>query len=362
MRILMFNWRDINNPAAGGAEVLTHEHMKRWAKAGHKCYLVTSAFPNCKNIEKIEGYTVYRSGNRFSVYWDAYKLYKRYFEGKVDLVIDQINTIPFFTPLYVKEKKMSFFHQTCKEIWFYEVKFPFSLFGYLAESLYLRLYKNYPSMVLSTSTKQDLLNLNFKHIFIIPAGINFKPISRIRKKEKNMLIYVGRLKKSKRIHHIIKALFFVKQKIPDIKLYIMGSGDNKYNECLVKLTKKYDLQKNIDFLGYRNFEKRNELMGKAESILMASIREGWGLTITEANAMGTPAIGYNAPGLRDSIKNGLTGLLSKDNPQALADKISEFLTNKNLKKKLTKNCLNDSHNYSWDKSAKESLNILEMVR
>lgn len=359
MRILVMNWRDIRNPAHGGAEVFTHEHMKRWAKAGHECYLITSAFPGCKYIEKIDGCTIYRSGNKFTVYWNAYKLYKKYFKGKIDLVIDEINTIPFFTPFYVKEKKMSLIHQLCREIWFYETVFPFSLVGYLAEPLYLQLYKKYPSMVVSPSTKKDVEKYGFRDISIIPEGIDFKPLSKIPKKEKNTMIYVGRLKKSKRVHHIIKALKLVKVKIPDIKLWIVGNGDPHYKEYLYKILEKYQLSNNVRFFGYINFDERNNLMSKAETIVVTSVKEGWGLIVLEANSMGTPAIVYNVDGVKDAVKNKETGLIVADsNPKYLAEIAIEFLHNTNLKSKLSQNALEYSRKFSWDKSAKESLKVL----
>jgi glycosyltransferase involved in cell wall biosynthesis len=354
----MFNWRDIKNPAHGGAEIVTHEHMKRWVKAGHECYLITSAFPNCKNIEEIDGYKVYRAGNRLSVYWNAYKLYKKHFEGKIDLVIDQINTIPFFTPLYVKEKKMTLIHQLCREIWFYETKFPFSLIGYLAEPLYLRLYKKYPSMVVSESTKKDLIKYGFKNISIIPEGINFEPLDKIPKKERNTIIYVGRLKKSKRVHHIIEALKSVKEKIPLIKLWVVGNGDLHYKKYLEKLIKNNNLENNVKFFGYLDFVERNKLMGKAEAILVTSVKEGYGLIVPEANALGTPAIVYDVDGLRDAVKHEKTGIVVSPNTNHLSKTIVNYLQNKELRNKLSKNALSYSKEFNWDKSARESLKVI----
>ncbi|MEK6983479.1 MAG: glycosyltransferase family 4 protein [Nanoarchaeota archaeon] len=360
MKILVMNWRDIKNPAHGGAEIVTHEHMKRWVKAGHECYLIASAFPSCKKIEEIEGYTIYRGGNRFTVYWNAYKIYKKYFKGKVDFVIDEINTIPFFTPFYVKEKKMTLIHQLCREIWFYETIFPFSLIGYLAEPLYLRLYKKYSSMVVSESTKNDLIIYGFKNISIIPEGINFKPLEKVPKKEKNTLIYVGRLKKSKRVHHIIEALKSVKEKIPSVKLWIVGNGDLPYKKYLEKLIKKNNLENNVKFLGYLGFIERNKLMGKAEAIIVTSVKEGWGLIVPEANAFGTPAIVYDVDGLMDAVRHNETGLIAKkNNPESLAEVIVDFLKNPKLKSKLSKNALEYSREFSWDKSAEESLMVIE---
>jgi len=353
----MLSWRDIKNPEHGGAEVVTHEHMKRWVKKGHKCTLFTSAFSDCKREEIIEGYNVIRAGNKYSVYYQAWRYYKKHFEGKFDLVIDQINTIPFFTPFYVKEKKIVLIHQLAKEFWFYETKFPINLLGYLIEPLYLKFYKNLLTMTVSNSTKQDLLSLGFSNIKIIPEGIDFKPLAKVPKKEKEpALIFVGRLKKVKRPHHAIKAFKLVKKEIPNVKLWIVGDG--YFKKKLKKLT-----YKGIKFFGHISKKEKLELMKKAHAIIVPGLREGWGLIVTEANAMGTPAVGYNIHGLRDSIKDYKTGLLTKkNNPEELSKKILELLNNNVLKEELSKNALSWSKKFSWDNSAKESLRILERLK
>jgi len=361
VNILMLNWRDIKNPLHGGAEVVTHEHMKRWVKAGHSCTLFASAFPGCLKEEEIEGYKVVRGGNRYSVYYQAYRHYKEN-RGNFDLVIDQVNTIPFFTPLYVKDAKiMSFFHQLCREIWFYEMSFPFSLVGYVLEPLYLRLYRKYPSIAVSESTRKDLLRYGIRNVSVIPEGINFEPLKKVGQKEKNSLIYVGRLKKSKRVHHILRALALVTKKIPDAKLYVVGEGDEKYKNYLKKLVKRNNLKNNVKFTGYIDFIERNKLMSRAEAIIVASVKEGWGLIATEANALGTAAIVYDVDGLRDSVRNNVTGLVVEPDPDHLSEAIVGYLQDNELKRRLSKNALEDSRRFDWDKSAMESLRSLQAI-
>lgn len=362
MKILVMNWRDIKNPSHGGAEVFTHEHLKRWVRAGHNCFLITSAFPGCTEREEIDGYTVYRSGTKFSVYWHAYKLYKKYFKQRVDLVIDEINTIPFFTPLYVKERKMTLIHQLCREIWFYEAPFPCSLIGYLLEPLYLQLYRNYPSMVLSESTKHDVQRMGFTYVRVLSEGINFKPVDTVPKKEKNVLVYVGRLKKSKRVHHIIKALMFIKEKIPSVQLWIVGDGDESYKHTLHNLIKRYNLTNQVTFFGYVTPTERNKLMSKAEAILVTSVKEGYGLIVPEANACGTPAIVYDVDGLRDAVHDNTTGLIVlQNNPSFLSETIIRFLSDKKLRSQLSYNALASSKTFTWDKSAQQSLKAIRGV-
>jgi len=267
-------------------------------------------------------------------------------------VLDQVNTIPFFTPLYYKGRKIAFFHQLCEKIWFYEMKFPLSLLGYISEKLYLRLYRRIPSLVVSASTKKNLESYGFSEVFIMKDCIDFKPLDKVPLKE-DSLIYVGRLKKSKRVHDIIKAFSIVNKEI-SCKLHIVGKGDKSYEKGLKG-------GKSITFHGFLPKEKRNELMSKAKAILVASVKEGWGLIVVEANAMGTPAIVYDVDGLRDSVKDGETGIVTKESPEAMAKAIISFLKDKELQERLSINALEYSRGFDWDESASEVLRWVEGV-
>ncbi|RLA93067.1 MAG: glycosyltransferase family 1 protein [Deltaproteobacteria bacterium] len=358
----MYMWRDIKNPTAGGAGRTTHELCKRWAQKGHKVTVFTSAFPRGKEKEVIDGYEIVRKGSLLTHYFYAYVYYKRYFKGQYDVVIDQINTIPYFSPLYVRDANIVvFIHQLCREIWFYESRFPISLFGYLMEPLYLRLYKKYPTITVSESTRKDLSDLGFSNVIISYNSAVASLYKPTEKKEKYpTILFVGRLKKAKRPDHLIKAVHLIKKDIPNIKLWIVGEGD--FKGALVKLTKKYHLEDNVVFWGLVSTERKSELMQKAHCICVTSVREGWGLIVTEANAMGTPAIVYNVPGLRDSVKEGINGLITpKNTPQSLAITLTNFFRDENLMNKLSLNARRDALNYSWDKSANVCLRFIGEV-
>lgn len=356
MKILIYNWRDIKNPEAGGAEVFTHENAKRWVKAGNEVIQFSASFPRAMNEETVDGVRIVRDGNRITVYSKAREYYKKYFsKEKFDIVIDEINTIPFFTPDFVKEKKVALIHQLAREFWFHETPFPAALLGrYFLENRWLSKYRNIPTMAVSNSTKQDLINLGFTNVSIVPEGIRFKPLKKVPRKENKTLIFVGRLKKAKKPQDAIKAFSIVRKKIPSAKLWIAGSG--YYRDKLEKIAGK-----NVRFFGKVSEKRKLELMRKANAILVPGIREGWGLIVTEANACGTPAIAYNVPGLRDSVEDGNNGLLVSPNPKNMAEAIIRFLSDKNLQEMLSENALTHSRQFSWDNSAKETLNFLEKV-
>jgi glycosyltransferase involved in cell wall biosynthesis len=362
MKILIYNWRDIKNPKAGGAEVLTHELAKGWVDSGHEVTYFSSSFKGAKKREKIDGIDIIRAGNAISVYWQGYIYYKKEFKGKFDLIIDEINTIPFFTCLYARQKIVVHINQLAKEVWFYESIFPVSLIGYLLEPLFLKLYKKDDVITISQSTKTDLIDLGFKEdkINIIPMGIEFEPLKEIPNKEAEpTLIYVGRLKKSKRVHHIIKAYKEAKQQISGLRLWIVGNGDRSYKDYLYNLAQDEGA---IEF--FHNLDNQDKLrrMSLAHLIVVTSAREGWGLIVTEANAMGTPALTYDVPGLRDSNKNKKTGIVPlENNPRCLSHEMVRFFKDKVLMEKLSKAALEDSRKYSWDRTVKESLEVVEDI-
>ena len=149
MKILWFTWEDRKNPLAGGAELVNEELAKRLAKDGHGIIFLVAGFKGCKKEEIINGYKVMRLGNRWTVYWQAFWYYQKNLKNWADLVIDEVNTIPFFAKFYVKEKNILFIHQLCRQIWFYEMFFPLNLIGYLLEPIYLWLLNDRPVITIS---------------------------------------------------------------------------------------------------------------------------------------------------------------------------------------------------------------------
>jgi len=362
-KILILNWRDIKNPKSGGAEIVTFELAKNWVKQGIYVAVFSAAFPGSKKEEEIDGVKIFRKGRAWSVHFWAWCFYKKYLQGKFNIVIDEINTIPFFTPLYVlPEKKLAFIHQLAREVWWYEFPFPLNIIGYLLEPLYLKIYKKTPIITVSESSKESLRKIGLKKIQVIKEGVNFSPIDKLSQKEnKPTFIYLGRINKSKRIEHIIEAIKIARQKFPEIKLDIVGRSQPNYQKKLLKKIKKLELDKNIDFWGYVDEEDKKRLLARAWALLMTSVREGWGLVINEANALGTPAIVYNVPGLRDSVNNNLNGLIIENpNPLNLANTLSHFIKDINLRERLIRNALKQKR-ITWIEVSEQALKIIRNI-
>jgi len=358
LKVLVFNWRCWLNPKMGGAEVFTREVLKRWAETGHDITLFASKFDGCNDEEMVDGVRIIRQGGKFSVYWKAKKLYTEHFsKERYDVVIDEINTRPFLTPKFVKngESIIALIHQLAREYWFYETAFPMNLLGYhFFEERWLKNYAKILTVTVSDSTKKDLVDLGFERVFVVGEGLNFEPLERLGEKEDYpVIVYAGRLKKAKRPDHAIKAFKIVKRNIPDAELWIIGDGYLK--DKLTRIACE-----GVKFFGSLSNEDRRDLIKKAWVLVNPSVREGFGLNVIEADALGVPCVAYDVAGLRDSVIDGETGLLARPGDvEALAKTVANVLTDENLRFKLSKKALSHSKSFSWDNVADGFMKIIE---
>jgi glycosyltransferase involved in cell wall biosynthesis len=360
LKILIFNWKCWLNPEMGGAEVFTREVFKRWAAAGHKVTMFTSNFRSGKAHEVADGIDIVRSGGRYSVYWKAKEYYSKFFSREdYDIIIDEINTRPFLTPKFVKngEKIIALIHQLAREYWFYETPFPINYFGYhFFEERWLRNYTKIPTVTVSDSSRKDLADLGFEKVFVVGEGLNFEPLKKVGEKATcPVIVFAGRLKRAKKPDHVIEAFKIVKEEIPKAELWIIGDGYLK--DKLKKIAPE-----GVRFFGKVSNEERRELIEKAWVLVNPSVREGFGLNIIEANALGVPAIAYNVAGLKDSIVDGKTGLLVKyDDVGALARAVIQVLEADDLRIRLSEEALTYSEGFSWDKVADEFMKVVRTI-
>jgi len=364
MKILWLTWKDRKNPLAGGAEVVNEELAKRLVKDGHEVIFLVGGFENCQKEETTYGYKIVRLGNKWSIYWQAYKYYKNNLIGWADLVIDEVNTVPFFAKFYAKEKNILFVHQLCREIWFYQMFFPLNVIGYILEPIYLWLLRDRRVITVSESTKNDLMGFGFRkeNISIISEGIEVEPVNNLNeivKFEKPTMLALGAIKAMKRTHHIIKAFEIAKNDVGGLQLIVAGVAEGRYGGKVLEMMKRSKYKDSIEYLGKVSKEKKIELMQKAHLLCVASVKEGWGLVVTEANSQGTPTVVYNVDGLRDAVKNNQTGLIcDKNTPENLSDKIVAILKNSEFYKILQKNSWEWSKNINFENSYKQFIKLL----
>ena len=359
MRILMLSWRCPRNPRAGGAEVLTYEVARRLVARGHSVEWFSASFPGASASEDVGGVRVLRAGRQWTVHLRAFFRYRRSIRAHFDVVIDEINTIPFFTPFWAGIPVYALIFQLARDVWWYESKFPFNAVGFNLEQLYLKVYSQLPVVTISESTKQDLEELGFEgSIAIMPIGVDRAVGGAKPKAKEPTFIYVGRLAPSKRVDHIVRAFGSYVFRTNCGQLWLVGGGGREpYEQSLAALAIQLGVADRVSFMGRVADDLRDDLMSRAHVLVMASVREGWGLTVTEANSCGTPAIVYDVPGLRDSVRNGVTGLVTRATPSGLADAMVQVTQNDELYERLRRQAFEWSQSFSFDASA----DLLEQV-
>lgn len=332
MNIVWFSWKDIHHPQAGGAESVGYQVMKRLVRDGHSVTLITTSYKDARPDDVIDGIRVHRTGNRFTVYLGAFLYYRSHLRGSVDLCIDEMNTIPFGAAFYSRTKSVLLAHQLAREVWFYQMVWPLSWVGYVLEPFYLWLMaRKYKSVLtISESSRSDLVKFGFSRnmIHIMDVGIELKPISKLnRKKNLNRVIFLGALRPMKRTLDAVKAFEFACDINPDLTMEIAGDKSSSYGRAVEKYIQTSRHRRKIKLLGRVDNATRLALVKQAAVIVVTSIKEGWGLIVTEANSQGTPAVAYDVDGLRDSVRDGSTGLLvNSGDTQRLGKAIQELVS------------------------------------
>jgi len=307
MRIAMLNWRYLGHPAGGGAEVLSHEVLKRMVEQGHEVTCFSGAFPGATPEGELDGIKLVRKGRQWTVHFHAWRWLRTRLDD-FDVVIDQINTIPFLTPWYVPaEKRWFWINQMAREFWWRETRGLFRLlspFGYFSEPIYLRLYQRTRGITISRSSLDDMLALGVPErlMTVIPMASDVVALDALEPKTgPPSVLIIGRLTQAKFVEESIAAFAVIAAAVPDATLSIVGDGDPAYRTALEALVAELGLEARVHFLGRVSHERKRELLRDSHLHVFASHREGWGLTVTEAGALGTPSVGYDVHGVRDSV-------------------------------------------------------------
>ena len=366
LNILALNWEDLSNPQAGGAEVHLQEILKRIAQKGHEVTLLCSGFPGCKPTEKIDGIRIIRRGSRFNFNFVApFALRSLLREENWDIIIEDINKIPFFSPLYHRTPLLVVIPHLFADSVFKEINLVLGLYIYLSEKPIPWIYRGFKSMVISQSTKEDLVGrgLPSDDIHVIHCGIDhtlYHPDPSVQKDPVPTVIYLGRLKKYKSIDHLLSAFSLTLKKIPEAKLVVVGEGDFKDN--LINLANELNIKDKVEFTGFVDQHEKVKRLQKAWVAVCPSLKEGWGLTNIEANACGTPVIASNVPGLKDSVMHGKTGLLFEyGDVQKLSDYLIRILSDADYREKLSQGGLSWAKRFNWDETATKTLELMENI-
>ncbi|MFA6470587.1 MAG: glycosyltransferase family 4 protein [Candidatus Latescibacterota bacterium] len=368
MKILIVNWMDMANPQAGGAEVHITEIFSRFVERGDEVTLVASGFPGGGRTDEYKGMRIVRTGSRETFNFVAPRLLRKLDRAEnFDLVVDDINKVPLFTPLYLKKPVLAVIPHLFGKAVYKETNSVVASYVYLMEFPIPRVYRNAMFEVISESTGNDLLRRGVRPecIKVVYCGMdhsiyNVDPAA--AKFEPPTILYVGRIKRYKSVDVIIRSLPEVAAGIPSVRLVIVGSGDNRQE--LKQLAQKLGVAERVLFTGFVTTEEKVDWMRRSHVIVNPSPREGWGLTNIEANACGTVAVASDADGLRDSVKNGETGLLFPyGDHRALAKQLIMLLSDEKYCGELTKNAVAWALSFTWERAAQKTMEIAdEMVK
>ncbi len=371
MNILWLAWKDYTHPGHGGAEIVLRELMKRQVQEGHDVVLLTARHPGSAAQETLDGITIIRiGGNRYTHPPQALWYYLRHLRNKYDMVIETVNTAPYFGILFGgNAKRFVFYHQLAREIWYFETKKPLSHIGYYVIepiATWLLSKARAPLITISDSTRQDLARFGWRPqgSHIISEGIEIEPavsLSATEKHRQPTLLSLGAMRGMKRTIDQVKAFELAKQTIPNLQLQLAGDASGEYGASVLAYIENSPFRDDIKYLGRVSYEEKIKLMRRAHLIAVTSVKEGWGLIVTEAASQGTPAVVYDVDGLRDSVKDGVTGIVTKATPAALAEGIVAILQNNAQYTAIQKQAWEWSKHFTFDQSYQDFKHITEGV-
>jgi glycosyltransferase involved in cell wall biosynthesis len=391
----MLNWRCPTNPKSGGAEYVTRKHLEAWALAGHEVHWLAGGYPGAKPYEKLDISPktreqcravipdsdpgsisspstfdfrhstqspiihLHRFGSPLTISFLAPLLYWFKWHGDFDLVIDQIHGIPFLTPLWAwKSRKIAFIHEVAQEIWDEMLPWPVNIIGKLYERLYFLLYRHIPFWVDSNSTKDDLIRYRIlpSLIHVIPCAIDLEPVTKVPEKEEVLtFIFLARLVKMKGIEEALRIVTEVKKNEPKVKLWVVGGGDPSYVSHLQKMTKDLGIEANVEFKGRVSEDEKVHLLRRAHWLLHTSMREGFGLTVLEANSQGTPVVTLKTKGLEDVLRNRLNSIRCIENR---LDELFVIVPESAQYQSLATSSILESSRYGWQRILSLSLDYI----
>jgi glycosyltransferase involved in cell wall biosynthesis len=347
MRFLMLSWRDPSNPKAGGAERVTEAYWAALKERGHEVYWYSNEFPGCQAEEDIRGIRIVRGGGSGASVLKARQWYRR--QKPFDLVVDQHHGIPWLAPWWSGTRTISYLHEVLGPIWGAFYKPPLSTAGRLQERAVHWMYRNVPFWVGSESTRRALLERGVRQVTVLHYGIDLKPLAQLEPKPLRQpleLIAVSRLAPNKRIDHAVLATKLLLERGLDARLTVVGGGEAA--EQLKGLASQHGL--NVTFTGILSEKEKNERLRQAHLLLHTSIREGWGLNVLEANAMGTPAVVYPVPGLVDATIHEQTGVVTREEtPSSIVDGISNLLQHPERYQVYRENACRRTEEFHWSR-------------
>jgi glycosyltransferase involved in cell wall biosynthesis len=358
-RVQVLAWRDFEDPEAGGSELHAHRVASAWARAGIDVSLRSSAAPGQKSVTTRAGYQVVRKSGRYGVFPRSALSGLAGRRGRPDGIVEIWNGMPFFTPLWARCPRIVLLHHVHAAMW--RMVLPPRLAG-LGEFVELRmappLYRHSRVLTLSPSSRQEILSmlgLDPARVSVVPPGVDERYGPGGTKSPVPLVVAVGRLVPVKRLELLIDAAARARKDVPDLRLLVIGEGYERPD--LEAKIRAIDATSWIELPGHVSDEELADAYRRAWVVASTSLREGWNMTITEAGACGTPAVVSDIAGHRDSLTDGVSGLLV-DPGDEFADALVEVLSSTELRERLGRGAAARARSLTWEATAASVLSAL----
>lgn len=364
LRVVAFNWRDLHHPAAGGAEVHLHEILRRLVARGHRVLQLSSGWPGAAPRETIDGVVVRRAGDWWNANVALPLLYVRErLHRHADIVVEDINKIPFFTPLFAQVPVVGVVPHLFGTTVYHEASLPMAMYVHAWEQGIRPVYAKTPLLAISESTRDDLVErgLPFRQIAVSHCGLDHTLYSPgDPAPDTRLIVYLGRLQKYKGVQFALQAMARVRHRLPDARMVIVGNGP--YRAALEDQARTLGLGTAAEFRGFVPAAEKVALLRQAGVVVNPSPKEGWGLTMVESAACGTPVVASRSPGLQDSVRDGETGfLVPHGDVAALAERMVALLTDAALRQRMAAAGLTWAARFTWDRCASEAETVIRAV-
>ena len=353
--IVVANWRDLDHPQAGGAELYSFQVARVLAALGARVTVLTALTPAGGRHAVRDGVSVVRMGGRLSVYPLVLRWLWRN-RSAVDGVLDCQNGIPFFSPCAVGTgvPVVLLIHHVHQEQFDYHLSPRMAWLGrFLEGSASRRIYGRSPVVAVSPSTRSEVRSrLRLKGpIYVVPNGVPPQTdLPRIARTPRPSIIIVGRLVPQKRLELLLEAVRNLAGRYDDLTVGVIGEGPQI--ERLRQRAKALGLEGRVTFHGRLPDEARDALLQSAWLTVNPSIREGWGLSVLEANRLGIPAVTFDVPGLRDAVKHGITGWVVRSGEtltSTLGDAL-DTLSDENSASQYSLRARDWATNFTWERT------------
>jgi glycosyltransferase involved in cell wall biosynthesis len=363
-RVHFLAWRDLDDPEAGGSELFAHMVASRWAAAGIDVTFRTSAVPRAPTATERDGYRVLRRAGRYAVFpaaiWEGIRNGHR----PGDALVEIWNGVPFLSPLWYRGPRLVWLHHVHAEMWGMALPPALARVGDTVErKLAPRFYRTSRIVTLSDSSRTeivDMLGLPREHVTVVPPGIDARYTPGGRRSGPPLVVAVGRLVPYKRFDVLLRALAQAKASVPELQAVIIGEGHER--SALEALRAELGVADWVHLPGRVCDDELVWWYRQAWAVASTSQREGWGMTLTEAAACGTPAVATAIAGHTDAVLDGESGLLvnrrTPDGVGEFAAALAQVLTDDTLRGRLSKGALAHAGWFTWDATAQQALEAL----